>query len=141
MRMPLAIVTIFLSVSVVTAQSRLDSRVQGYLLRLFPSAISFSDENGPPRHFKAYSGSGKDQKLLGLAFWTTEVEPLERGYDGPIKMIVGMTTNGTLTNVIVVEHHEPYGYFSIEPPAFTAQFAGKSIRDAFKVGDDVDAIS
>jgi transcriptional regulator of nitric oxide reductase len=78
---------------------------------------------------------------LGFAFWTTDLEPLERGYDGPIKMIVGMDTKGVLTGVIVVEHHEPYGDFSIEPPAFATQFRGKSIRDAFRVGMDVDAVS
>ena len=37
--------------------------------------------------------------------------------------------------------HEPYGYFSVEPAAFAAQFAGKNIRDPFKVGDDIDAVS
>jgi len=54
---------------------------------------------------------------------------------------VGMDTKGVLTGVIVVEHHEPYGDFSIEPPAFATQFRGKSIRDAFRVGMDVDAVS
>jgi hypothetical protein len=43
--------------------------------------------------------------------------------------------------VVVVEHHEPYGNFSIERPEFAAQFRGKNIRDAFKVGVDVDAVS
>jgi len=43
--------------------------------------------------------------------------------------------------VIVVEHHEPYGNFSIDPPEFASQFKGKNIRDAFKVGSDVDAVS
>jgi hypothetical protein len=46
-----------------------------------------------------------------------------------------------LTGVIVVEHHEPYGNFSVEPPEFAAQFKNKSIRDQFKVGVDVDAVS
>jgi NosR/NirI family nitrous oxide reductase transcriptional regulator len=79
--------------------------------------------------------------MLGYAFWTTEIEPLERGYDGPIKMLVGLDTSGVLTGVVVVDHHEPYGSFSVEPPEFAAQFKGKSIRDPFKVGGDVDAVS
>jgi hypothetical protein len=74
-------------------------------------------------------------------FWTTELEPLERGYDGPIKMLVGMDTSGVLTGVLVTQHHEPYGDFSVDPPQFAAQFKGKSIRDPFKVGADVDAVS
>ncbi len=79
--------------------------------------------------------------MLGLAYWTTEIEPLERGFDGPIKMLVGMNTQGELTGVIVTDHREPYGYFSVDLPEWPQQFVGKSIRDAFKVGTDVDAIT
>ena len=77
----------------------------------------------------------------GVAFWTTELEPLERAYDGPIKMIVGMDPKGVLSGIIVVEHHEPYGYFSVDLPAFALQFKSKDIRDPFRVGSDIDAIS
>jgi Na+-translocating ferredoxin:NAD+ oxidoreductase RnfG subunit len=74
-------------------------------------------------------------------FWTTELEPLERGYDGPIKMLVGMDTKGILTGILVVEHKEPYGDFSVDPLPFAEQFKGKDIRTPFKVGGDVDAVS
>jgi hypothetical protein len=43
--------------------------------------------------------------------------------------------------VLVVDHHEPYGYFSVDLPAFSAQFKGKNIRDPFRVGSDIDAVS
>ena len=56
-------------------------------------------------------------------------------------MLVGLDTKGVLTGVVVVEHHEPYGDFSVEPPQFAAQFKGKSIREPFKVGGDIDAVS
>jgi len=56
-------------------------------------------------------------------------------------MLVGMSTDGVLTGVVVAENHEPYGYFSVEPPEFAAQFKGKSVRDPFKVGADVDAVA
>ncbi len=36
---------------------------------------------------------------------------------------------------------EPYGYFSVDPPKFAAQFKGKSVRDQFRVGVDVDYVS
>ena len=78
---------------------------------------------------------------MGYAFWTTDLQPLERGYDGPIKMLAGLDTKGLLTGVIVVEHHEPYGDFSVDMPAFPAQFKSKDIRDAFRVGADIDAVS
>ena len=52
-----------------------------------------------------------------------------------------MDTKGVITGIIVAQHHEPYGDFSIDPPQFAAQFKGKSIRDPFKVGVDIDAVS
>ncbi len=113
------------------------------LHRLFPAAASFSAKGGNPPHYKAFGPTvGNAQPpLLGYAFWTTELEPLERGYDGPIKMLVGLDTRGVLTGVIVTEDHEPYGYFSVETPEFAAQFKGKSVRDRFEVGADIDAVT
>jgi electron transport complex protein RnfG len=128
-----------LALAGLAAQSPSDVRLQQQLKRLFPSAASFSPKEGSPPHFKALRADGKT--VLGYAFWTTELEPLERAYDGPIKILVGMDGNGVLTGIVVAEHHEPYGDFSIEPAAFANQFKGKSIRDPFKVGADIDAVS
>jgi NosR/NirI family nitrous oxide reductase transcriptional regulator len=113
------------------------------LEQLFPEAASFSAKSGTPPHYKAFgpTTSGQDPKLLGYAFWTTELEPLERGFDGPIKMLVGMDSTGLLQGIIVAEHREPYGYFSVDTPEFVAQFKGKNIRDKFQVGADIDAIA
>jgi NosR/NirI family nitrous oxide reductase transcriptional regulator len=113
------------------------------LERLFPEAATFSAKGGNPPHYKAYgtAASGQEPELLGLAYWTTELEPLERGYDGPIKMLVGMNTQGVLTGVIVTEHREPYGDFSVETPEFVRQFEGKDVRDRFRYGEDIDAIT
>jgi NosR/NirI family transcriptional regulator, nitrous oxide reductase regulator len=110
------------------------------LEQLFPDAARFSGKSGTPPHYEAF-GAGADAKLLGYAYWTTELEPLERGFDGPIKMLVGMDTTGILKGVIVTEHREPYGYFSVDLPEFTEQFKSKNIRDKFQVGADVDAIA
>jgi NosR/NirI family nitrous oxide reductase transcriptional regulator len=131
------------SMIAVQTQAPVDPKLQGQLKTVFPSASSFSPKEGDPPHFKAFkmSANPASPDLAGFVFWTTELEPLERGYDGPIKMLVGMDTSGVLTGVLVVQHHEPYGNFSVEPPAFAAQFKGKSIRDAFKVGVDVNAVS
>lgn len=109
------------------------------LKRLFPAAASFSPKDGDPPHVKALMPDGKT--IIGLAFWTTELEPLERGYDGPIKILVGIDMKGMLTGIVVAEHHEPYGNFSIDPPQFPAQFTGKDVRDRFRVGADIDAVS
>lgn len=67
--------------------------------------------------------------------------PLEHGYHGPIHILVGIDMTATLTGIVVDADTEPYGYFSVEPPQFARQFKGKSIRDPFRVGADVDAVS
>jgi transcriptional regulator of nitric oxide reductase len=117
-----------------------DNELTSQLKKLFPNAASFSEKTGQPAHYKAF-GPGGESDLLGLAYWTTELEPLERGFDGPIKMLVGLNTSGEIAGVIVADHREPYGYFSVDLPEWPKQFEGKSIRDAFKVGADVDAIA
>jgi NosR/NirI family transcriptional regulator, nitrous oxide reductase regulator len=139
--MRFAAVMLFTVALLVAGQAPIDSKLQGQLNKVFPQATHFSSKGGNPPHFTAYSGDANSQSVAGYAFWTTELEPLERGYDGPIKMLVGMDTKGILTGVLVVENHEPYGYFSVDTPQFAAQFKGKNIRDPFKVGADVDAIS
>ena len=120
-----------------------DTTLLTQLAQLFPAATSFSDKGGNPPHFKAFSDTtgGDEPTLLGFAFYTTELEPLERGYDGPIQVLVGINLRGALTNIVIVDHNEPYGYFSIDLPKYAAQFVRKSIRDRFRVGDDIDAVS
>ena len=126
----------------VLGQSAGDTKLESQLRSLFPSATSFSPKGGDPPHIKAHAkDSSGEQQLIGLAFWTTELTPLERGYDGPIKVLVGMDTKGLLTGVIVDAHREPYGYFSVDLPAFSVQFVGKNIRDRFRYGEDIDSIS
>ncbi len=126
---------------IAAGQSSGDPALDAQLRSLFPSAGSFSPKEGNPPHFTAYAAAAPQQTVAGYAFWTTELVPAERGYDGPIKILVGMDTAGLLTGIIVVAHHEPYGFRSIDRPAFPAQFKGKNIRDAFRVGADIDWMS
>jgi NosR/NirI family transcriptional regulator, nitrous oxide reductase regulator len=127
---------------VVEGRQAVDAKLQTQLKLLFPSATSFSPKGGDPPHIKAYNGDPKlPQSLIGYAFLTTELQPLERAYDGPIKVLAGMDTKGVLSGIIVVEHHEPYGDFSIETKGFVDQFRNKDIRDAFRYGADIAAIS
>lgn len=126
----------------VAGQTTPEQKLQSHLRQLFPAAAAFTAKEGSPPHITAFTADRSGTRTpLGFAFWTTDLQPLERGYDGPIKMLVGMDTKGVLTGVIVVEHHEPFGDFSIERPEFATQFRGKSIRDEFKVGVDIDAVT
>jgi transcriptional regulator of nitric oxide reductase len=117
------------------------STVEARLRQLFPSATAFSPKEGDPPHFKAYGGGGNAKNVIGYAFWTTELAPLERGYGGPIAILVGLDAKGLLTGIVITEHHEPYGDFSIDRPEFSAAFKGKDVRDPFRLGTDVDAVS
>ena len=102
------------------------------LKQLFPQAVAFTPRGEKdPLHFTAYATDPQSPgaKPLGFAFWTVDINPEELGYHGHIHMLVGMNTVGMLTGVIVDWNTEPYGDFSVEPPAFGAQFRGKSIRD------------
>jgi NosR/NirI family nitrous oxide reductase transcriptional regulator len=138
----LLVIVAMAAFSSTSAQTVLDPKLMSLLQKIFPGAV-FLPKSGDPPHFKAFApdpGTGMST-FKGVAFWTTELVPLERGYDGPIKMLVGLDTRGVIAGVVVVEHHEPYGYFSVDRPEFVAQFKGKNIRDPFRVGGDVDAIA
>lgn len=128
------------AVAVLFGQAPNDPRLEAQLRQLFPAAASFSPKTGNPPHFEVYAAAA-DRAPAGLAFWTTELDPLERGYDGPIKILVGLDMRGLLTGVVVADHHEPYGYFSVDTPEFAAQFRGKSVRDPFRVGADLQAVA
>lgn len=131
--------------SVVLAQKVfVNPHPEEHLKALFPKAVAFSPKAGDPPVFKAYAvdpKSNPNAPPIGYAFWTPELVPDEHGYHGPIHMMVGMDLTGIVTGVVVDYHSEPYGYFSVEPPEFAQQFKGKSVRDPFRVGQDIGAIS
>jgi len=141
----LAIVVCAAGPAVVLAQKIfVNPHPEEHLKALFPEAVAFSPKTGEPPVFKAYAADPKKDPHatpIGYAFWTPELVPNEHGYHGPIHMIVGMDLTGILTGVIVDYNSEPYGYFSVDLPEFAAQFAGKSVRDPFKAGTDIAAIS
>ncbi len=117
---------------------------EGHFKKLFPNAVAFSALGGTPPHYKAYAADPKanaNAPVLGYIFWTTDMVPQEHGYHGAIHILVGLNLNGTINAVAVDYDSEPYGYFSVEPDEFAAQFKGKSIFDKFQVGADVDHVS
>lgn len=124
------------------AQSSLDGLTEVRLALLFPDAKIFAKGAGELPHYEAFGRDGQGKAvLLGYGFWTTEIDPLERGYDGPIAILVGLDLHAYLTGVVVGKHREPYGNVSIDRPEFAAQFNGKDVRDPFRVGEDIDAVS
>jgi transcriptional regulator of nitric oxide reductase len=143
----LALVLVVLSGSLLLAGADrifTNPKPDAHLKQLFPAAAAFSPLGGTPLHFTAFAVDPRTDpsaRALGYAFWTTDLVPHEHGYHGPIHILVGLDPTGTLTGVVIDYDSEPYGYFSVEPEKFAAQFKGKSVRDPFKVGADVDAVS
>jgi Na+-translocating ferredoxin:NAD+ oxidoreductase RnfG subunit len=109
--------------------------------QVVPGADRFERATGNPPVRRAYKGD----QLVGYVFLTSDVPPVIRGYAGPIVSVVGMTPDGTLTGVRVIDYHETYmktrGDFLRETPGFQEQFAGKSVGDPFQVREDIDGIS
>ena len=145
-----------------TAQTKrifTNPRPEPHFKTLFPNAVGFSTFGGTPLHWKVYGADPKTNptapstsalaqtdelrrdKPIGYIFWTTDLVPNERAYHGPIHMLVGMDTHGILQGVVVDYNSEPYGYFSIDPPEFVARLKGKSVRDPFVVGKDIQGVS
>jgi transcriptional regulator of nitric oxide reductase len=117
---------------------------EGHFKKLFPNAVAFSTFGGTPPHYVAYAADPQKNPgtpPLGYIFWTTDMVPQEHGYHGAIHILVGLAVNGTISGVVVDYDSEPYGYFSVDPPEFAAQFKGKTIFDKFQVGVDVDEVS
>jgi transcriptional regulator of nitric oxide reductase len=142
----LAIGLVVATVSVAWAADRIftNPKPDAHLKKLFPQAVAFSPLEGTPLHFKAYAVDPKtkpDAQPIGYAFWSTDLVPQERGYHGAIHFLIGLDLTGIITGVVLDYDSEPYGYFSVQPAAFVAQFKGKSVRDPFKLGQDVDMVS
>jgi transcriptional regulator of nitric oxide reductase len=115
------------------------------LKQLFPSAVAFTPRGDrDPLYVTAYAADPSKApaaRPIGWAFWTTDLVPEQLGYHGHIHMLIGMNPQGRLTGVIMDRNTEPYGDISINLPEFPLQFRGKSIRDKFEVGQDVDVTS
>ena len=92
-----AAVTLVVGATIATAGQSNDP-MQARLKQLFPSATAFSPKGGEPPHFKAFAGP-KSQDVVGYAFLTTEVSPLERA----------MTTNDAAVIVPIADALPPTG--------------------------------
>ena len=139
----LAVALVLTAAATAAAQGFVSPADEAELRRLLPEADRFELHDRGSRHFRAFAsaGVGAAPRLIGLAFFTTDLAPRVYAYKGRIESLVAMDPGGRLIGVRVVHHYEPFGYFSIDLPGFTPQFAGKSILDPLDVGGDIDAVS
>jgi len=107
---------------------------------VMPAADRFDPVAGDPPVKRAYRGD----ELVGYVFLTSDVPPEVVGYDGPIRTLVGMTTEGVITGVRPVDYRESrryeWGDF-LNDPWLLGQFVGKSVSDRFSVNRDIDGIA
>src|SRR5262245_31776078 len=56
--------------------------------------MAFSSKKGTPPHYQAFANDPRSgsQTFLGLAFWTTELEPLQRGTTAQSRCSVKIST-------------------------------------------------
>ena len=138
-------VIVAVCVTAVAAQRRITTHpAEPYLKQLFPNAAAISDHEGTPLHWKIYGEPltrNPHAQPIGLAFWSTDVVPNERGYNGPTHMFIGMDMSGIIVGAVAAYSTDPYAYFSVIPPEFAEQFKRKSIRAPFRVGEDIHAVS
>lgn len=105
---------------------------------VFPGAERFGRVEGSPPAAAAY----KNDSLAGYVFETSDI-----GYSGkPIKLLVGIDTNGVITGAKVTEHHEPILLVGIPQEKlfdFVGRYVGRNVIDMVDKGGAkaVDAIS
>lgn len=146
-----ALAAVYNSTSKVIAQRQADD-LRAALQEVFPTADSFvpTDKVKSPSEqivfeqaFTANTG-GKSQ---GIA-----VKVKGPSYGGPTTLLVGISANGTVTGVKVLENNDTPGlganaasstYYvnKTTKTTFAGQFAGKKLTDAFEVKNDVLAIT
>jgi len=110
------------------------------LMEVMPEADRFDPADGDPPVKRAYRGD----ELVGFVFMTSDLPPEETGYSGPVRTLVGVTPDGVLTGVHIIDYRESrrydWGDF-LSDPYLLGQFIGKHVGDAFTVGRDIDGIA
>lgn len=136
--------TLVLAVTYEVTKPKIDEQFkleeQNALEVVLPGADSFAgDAIDGIEYFEAL----KEGRLIGYC-----IRASGTGYNGYIRILVGIDTRGIIKGVKVLEHHETPGLGSkineIKPgekgPWFLAQFKGKAAK-TLRVKKDIDAIT
>ncbi len=109
---------------------------------VFPQADTFSAKTGEPPYYKVYQQDPQTHQKtqIGIAYLTKDIVPDERGYNGPIEMMVGCDLDGTISHVHLIQHSETTSLVG-KLEEFLGQFIGKNINSPFQLDQDVDGIT
>jgi electron transport complex protein RnfG len=134
-------------------EKRQQDDLEAALGELFPEADGFTEITGsirspdPAVAFEAAYEAKKNSRAVGAAL------RVSRGsYGGPLKALVGVSSEGKISGVKILEHQDTPGlganaaspsYFvdRVKGITFTGQFTGRSTGDPFEVKNDVAAIT
>jgi len=138
-----------------TIDQRQQKDLEAALSELFPNAdffkpiddISSPDPSVTFEAGRAFAAMQNPDVVAGVALTTSRAS-----YGGPIKTMIGVSADGTITGVKIMEHSDTPGlganaaspsYFVDREKGVTfySQFAGKSVNDPFQVKSDVAAIT
>jgi hypothetical protein len=141
MRILINAVVVSLAVSVLAGAQTPDPKIETLLKRLFPLRRA-SQRRRVRRRINVFGKpAGVDgETMIGLGFWTTELEPSNEGTTGRSRS----------SSAWICAGYWPAWWWSstIDVREFLGRTAGvrravcrQSVRDPFKVGEDIDAIS
>ena len=135
---------------IITGRQQADMNAS--LKELFPDADSFSEITNivspdPLVTIEIEYEATKGGVPIGAALRLSRAS-----YGGPIKLLIGVTVDGSITGVKILEHQDTPGlganaasasYFVDRARGITfyGQFTGKKAGDPFDVGNDVQAIT
>jgi len=131
---------------------RQQADLEAALKDIFPEADSFKLAQGIKSPDTAVTIEDAYTAIRGGKPVGAALRLTRASYGGPIKIMAGVSINGTITGVKIMEHSDTPGlganaaspqYFvnKAQGITFYGQFAGKSVNDPFEVKNDVVAIT
>lgn len=124
-----------------------EDRLGKFLAEVKPAElVPGSDHLGPPEGRPALATAYAGSQAIG-SVWLNSDWTDATGYSGkPINILIGMNSNGTLTGLKLVEHHEPIvlvGVAESKVRAFIDGYVGANARDAGRLREKppVDIVS
>jgi len=137
----LALVYMAKALQVIFPQKELKPDVSSEAIQdLFPSSesVKYTTVSNLPCYI-AYDSQGE---IAGYAVLSTDITRDIMGYGGPIPVLLAFDGEGNILNLKVLPNKETPAYvFYIFSEDFLRSFRGKSARDTFEIGIDVDAVS
>lgn len=117
-----------------------------WLHEVLPEADEFGEKQGEPPVWPGYriDPESGERELVGYAFLSADWPPQERGFSGPVDMLIGVNSDHDMTGVKLLDYVEAHvrtkGDF-LGRRDLLSQFRGKPISDEFRITEDIDGIA